>query len=201
MPKLSGPFSIFQYLDKITAQSLQRWLPKSEKEVNLENFLANRLLYPQTIPVDAREMKIDLAILIESIRLNSNLFYNSILKQVTITEDLTLRFKSFENLIQSLIDGLSLVQTTKLIIKKFDGQILKGWIVIPLPLKDASIHKIHLIASKSVPIHRDLKTNTITFIPIDDNQSVQLKIDDNFHLNLDFHNLGILLDLRIRPNQ
>ena len=201
MPKLSGPFSIFQGLDQITAQSLQRWLNTPVKEADLENFLANRLLYPQTIPTDAREMKIDLAILTECIHLNTNLYYNSLLKQVTITEDLTLRFQPLENLIQSLIDGLALVQTTKLIIKKFDGQILKGWIVIPLPINNSLTHKIHLVNSNTAPTHLDLKTNTLTFIPIDDSQSVELKVDDNFHLNLDFHNLGIFLDLRKRTNQ
>ena len=70
MPKLSGLFDSFDNLDQIDIDSLILWLKNKPSSIQLENYLANKILYPQITPITADEMKIDLAILREILRLN-----------------------------------------------------------------------------------------------------------------------------------
>ena len=70
MPKLAGLFDSFDNLDQILIEDIARWLKSPPQNISLENYLANRILYPQIIPTTELDMKIDLAILREAIRLN-----------------------------------------------------------------------------------------------------------------------------------
>lgn len=70
MPKLSGLFDSFDNLDQIAIEDIARWLKVPPQAIALENYLANRILYPQTTPISLIDMQIDLAILREAIRIN-----------------------------------------------------------------------------------------------------------------------------------
>ncbi len=70
MPKLSGLFDYFDNLDQIPLNSISRWLSPVPTNIQLENFIANRILYPQTVSQTPYEVQIDLAILREAVRLN-----------------------------------------------------------------------------------------------------------------------------------
>ncbi|MBI2039741.1 hypothetical protein HYT18_01585 [Candidatus Microgenomates bacterium] len=70
MPKLSGLFDSFDNLDQIPIENIARWIKTPMQPHQMENYLANRILYPQTIAVSQLDMQIDLAILREAVRLN-----------------------------------------------------------------------------------------------------------------------------------
>ncbi len=67
-----GLFDSFDNLDQINVENVASWLKPTPDLVHLENYLANRILYPQTLPMNASDMEIDLAILREALKLNLN---------------------------------------------------------------------------------------------------------------------------------
>ena len=63
MPIQAGLFDSFDNLDTISAESLIPWLKPVPELKRIENYLANKILYPQTIAQTEFEMQMDLAIL------------------------------------------------------------------------------------------------------------------------------------------
>lgn len=122
MPKLSGLFSSFDNLDRIPVEDIAAWLKPTPQLVQLENYLANKILYPQTIPLTEYEMKIDLAILREALKINSpkldnqktntllgdNPFLNTTLRKVLIPQRFLPYVPDLTSLTWAFIDGLLL---------------------------------------------------------------------------------------------
>lgn len=71
MPTISGVFDCFDNLDQISAESIVIWLKPQPNPVTVENYLANRILYPNSLPMTTEDMRVDLAILREALRINS----------------------------------------------------------------------------------------------------------------------------------
>lgn len=67
---LSGLFDSFDNLDQIPIENIARWIKTPLELHQLENYLANRILYSQTTAVSKPDIQIDLAILREAISLN-----------------------------------------------------------------------------------------------------------------------------------
>ncbi|GEM_PF-2023841 len=70
MANLSGLFDSFDNLDQISVENIALWLKSAPNLIQLENYLVNKILYPQTLPMSQSDMKIDLAILREALRVN-----------------------------------------------------------------------------------------------------------------------------------
>lgn len=71
MPKPVGLFDSFDNLDQISPEVIASWV-KPVPQINLlENYIANRILYPQTLPLTQYDVQIDLAILKEAIRISN----------------------------------------------------------------------------------------------------------------------------------
>ena len=70
MPKLPGLFDSFDNLDQIPPEAIASWLKPVPQIISLENYLANRILYPQTLSLTERDMQIDLSILREALKMN-----------------------------------------------------------------------------------------------------------------------------------
>lgn len=71
MPKLAGLFSSFDNLDQISPEAIASWLKLAPEIISLENYLANKILYPRALPLTEHDMQIDLAILREALKLNA----------------------------------------------------------------------------------------------------------------------------------
>src|SRR3989344_9569891 len=71
MPIQAGLFDSFDNLDTISAESLIPWLKPVPELKRIENYLANKILYPQTIAQTEFEMQMDLAILREALKMNA----------------------------------------------------------------------------------------------------------------------------------
>lgn len=121
MPKLSGLFDSFDNLDQIDVNLLIPWLKPAPQAVQLENYLANKILYPQTIPMTESDMKIDLAILREALRINGpkntnvssallgdNTFLNLTLRKILIPERFLLYVPNLVSLTWAFVDALLL---------------------------------------------------------------------------------------------
>lgn len=65
-----GLFDNFDNLDQISTEAIASWLKPAPQFSQLENYLANRILYPQALPLTEYDMKIDLAILREALKMN-----------------------------------------------------------------------------------------------------------------------------------
>lgn len=72
MAQFIGLFDSFDNLDQINVESLAGWLKTPIQLIQLENYLANRILYPQTQPMSVLDMEIDLGILREALKLTFN---------------------------------------------------------------------------------------------------------------------------------
>lgn len=71
MAKYIGLFDSFDNLDQIQIENIASWLNPKPNLIQLENYLANKILYPRTLPLTEFDMQIDLAILRETLRLNA----------------------------------------------------------------------------------------------------------------------------------
>lgn len=121
-------FDSFDNLDQIDVNSLTLWLqdlPSKPSLVQLENYLANKILYPATLPMTDLDMKIDLAILREVLRINgpqatnatellgSNPFLNVVLRKMIIPEKFLHYVPDLTSLTWAFIDGLLLNRQQK----------------------------------------------------------------------------------------
>lgn len=131
MPKLSGLFSNFSDLDSLDFETIRIYSKTNLKIHEIENFIANRFLYPQTIPSSILEMKLDLSAIKEIIKKNIHLFYNNSLKRITIPEGFEERLKPVPDLIITFIDAISPPVTTQIILKYADGSRKVGSVYIP----------------------------------------------------------------------
>lgn len=70
MSNLLGLFDSFDNLDQISLEALASWFKPVPQLSFLENYLANRILYPQTVSLTEYDMKIDLSILREALKMS-----------------------------------------------------------------------------------------------------------------------------------
>lgn len=112
MPQVNGLFDSFDNVDQIDIGAVITWLKTPVTPVHLENYLANRILYPQTVPVTDYDMKIDLAILREALRMNTQSsgtdspFLNLTTRKLIIPERFLKFVPNLVNLTWAFIDGL-----------------------------------------------------------------------------------------------
>lgn len=118
MSNLPGLFNSFDNLDQISIEKIASWLKSTPQPSKLENYLANRILYPQTIPLTETDMQIDLAILREALKLyapqkqnannmlGGNPFLNVTLRKVLIPERFLEFVPDLKSLVWAFIDAL-----------------------------------------------------------------------------------------------
>lgn len=111
----AGLFDIFDSLDFISIEAVASWLKPYPQIEQLGNYLANRILYPQTLPMSETEMKIDLAILREALKmslpqknvlLGGNPFLNVTLRKIMIPAKFLDFIPDLKTLTWIFIDGL-----------------------------------------------------------------------------------------------
>lgn len=193
MPKLSGVFDQFADLDKVFAEDINKWLRIKIEQHTLDNFIANRIFYPQTIPMTPQEMEIDIAILKEAIKRGGKKFYNLSDNKIVIPQEFVLRFFPTHRLVAAFIDGLDdLKEITQVYLQQAGSKKLFGSIYIPSQLTDQNPVVIK-IDNQKYP----LKLNTLTLLPIA-KIGLKISIDPNKQLTINGGSLGIFIDLRKR---
>lgn len=119
MPRLSGLFDSFDNLDQIPPEAIASWLKPVPNLNQLENYLANKILYPQAVPLTERDMQIDLSILREALKmaapkpgsqkandlLGDNPFVNTVLRKILIPAIFLSFIPNLSNLVRVFIDA------------------------------------------------------------------------------------------------
>jgi hypothetical protein len=129
MPKLSGIFEQFRYIDQIPSSDILKWIQNKVETHNLENFIANRIIYPQTVPTTKLELEIDMAIFREAVKRQTDVFYSLSKKRILIPEQFETRFANTENLVKCLVQALSLDGVTQIYFKREISNDLIGSVV------------------------------------------------------------------------
>lgn len=126
MPVQNGLFDSFDNLDQIAVLDIARWLKIAPNEVVLANYLANKILYPQTLPLTKADLELDLAILREALRANGpknlkregsllggNTFLNITLRKILIPSKFLRFVPNLTTLIWVFIDAFLLDRERK----------------------------------------------------------------------------------------
>lgn len=112
-----GLFDSFDNLDQINIESVASWLKTPGQNVRLENYLANKILYPQTLPMTTSDLETDLAFLREALKLTfkqkeqneflgQNPFLNFSLRKILIPERFLNSVGNLNKLAWAFVDAL-----------------------------------------------------------------------------------------------
>lgn len=111
MSATRGLFEPFENLENLSIDEITEWLNPIPQIINLENHLANRILYPQTLPVTKEELQIDLAILRAVLRKLSKTgkagqYLDSKSHELIIPSKLINSIPNLNQLMWAFVDGL-----------------------------------------------------------------------------------------------
>ncbi|MBI2601091.1 hypothetical protein HYW42_03995 [Candidatus Daviesbacteria bacterium] len=111
MPALKGIFEQFEDIENLSVTDLSHWLNPIQQITNIENHIANRILYPQTLPVNKDDFKIDLAILREALKRvgmanKANRFIDKQSHKILIPTDFIKFIPNLNQLVWAFVDGL-----------------------------------------------------------------------------------------------
>lgn len=220
MSKPLGIFDSFNNLDKIKPEDIASWLTPVPPPLYLENYLANKLLYPQSIPISAQDLKIELAILREALRVNSaqsfnksnpflseSPFINFNLKKILIPKHFLDFVPDLQTLVWVFIDGLLLEKKKEkgfediwTVIITGDLDEVVGTIILPRFKSPAGQIQLNLLGKTYT-----LKLGSLTVVPclkkkcqllFKSNQS-QLLGKNDLLIEVYGGKLGIVVDGRI----
>ncbi len=130
MPKISGIFDQFKDIDLIPIPDILSWLGRSPNTYFVENYIANLLFYPQTIPTTIEELEIELAVLREVLK-KAPQFFDTSKKKINISEDFMARFPDLKKLAWAFIDGYKPQGITELVLVKKGYNMVLGSVIAP----------------------------------------------------------------------
>lgn len=166
MPAPLGLLDSFDNLDQINISDIASWIKPVPNEIQLENYLANRILYPQSIPLTEFEMKIDLAILREALKLNGpkskpnsmlgdNPFLNITLRKILIPQRFLYFVPDLVALTWSFVDGLLLGRDKKdffwdlwTVVLVDDSDEIVGSVLLPQFDNNSGVMELNLLNKK-----------------------------------------------------
>lgn len=197
MPKLTGVFETLKDIDRVPIFDIKQWLRAKEQDFYLENYIGNRLLYPQTVAVSEWDMEIDLAIIREYIKRHTESFYDQEANRLIIPEDFIARFSPVNNLISAMLDVLTVHETTTIIALKqvADVVVAGSLITIPFTLKEDFID----ISIDDQQMR--FKVGKVQLLPIQDSQVKVVMEKDSDALFVPGGQIGLLLDLRMKGDR
>lgn len=190
MPKLTGIFEQFRYLDQIPVSDLTKWLPSKIELHALENYIANKIIYPQTLPLNQMEMNIDLALLREAVKRQPEIVFTKDSQRLNLPINYQYRFGSFEVLIKALVEALCPKGVVQIFIESSSKPQLVGSLVVP-----SSIPKEEIV---SVSVNNQvlgLKRGNIALLPFKDPHLI-VKIENSPEVLAMGGNVGLVIDLR-----
>lgn len=130
MSKVTGIFEIFQDLDLIQTSDISKWLDNVPQPQSIENYIANRIIYPQAIPIKEDELKLDLALLSEVLKKKLS-YYNLNSKKLIIPQNFIERFGGLEKLIVAFLNAYKPQDITQVVIDSEGKEETIGSTVVP----------------------------------------------------------------------
>jgi hypothetical protein len=194
MPHLSGVFDQFPDLEKANIDQLLAWMSKKPERHALINFLGNRVLYPQTIPLNQSDLEMDFAILRAAIRLRPSLVFQPQTNKIIIPKIFADRFPPLRTMVLSIIEGINPKGIHFIYLK--DGAQLKiiGSVISPLnPQRLSADGKTVVLATGKT--RQSLSVNTISVVSLPVSEAKVVLGNEEFKaLGGD---VGVIIDLRL----
>lgn len=151
MNYLPNIFKNFDNLYQVSVPYIQSRLPFSLPPQVIENYVANRLLFPTAIPQSVQENRLDLAILSAIVSLNSGFFYNQMLGKITIPPEYTLVYQNINELVEAVITSVHLGTKATIIIPNLTGRNTTG-AAIALPSQNKPLDVVYVGKKYQVPV-------------------------------------------------
>ncbi len=193
MPHLSGVFDEFADLDKVPVEEVLKWLSEKPEIHFLTNYIGNRILYPQTIPLTHKELEIDLAILRAAIKLKPSLVYDPQTNKIIIPKVFAERFPPLSKIARAVIDGLSPKGLHNIFVKEANQHRLIGSVISPLnPQKLSSDEKTVVFTGNA--IRKALPLNAVSVIEAPASEVKMMLGGEEF--TAAGGDAGIIIDLR-----
>ena len=130
MPKLSGVFDIFDELDLIPIDKICAWIKPAPDNTYIGNYLANRILYPQAIPVSKADLVIEEAILREAIKAQPT-FFDKLGKKIVIPVEFAQRLPNLSSLVLIFADSLNPSENMQVVLEDKGKREVVGTMIIP----------------------------------------------------------------------
>lgn len=194
MPHLSGIFEEFGDLDKVSVEEIAKWLSQKYEVHFLVNFLGNRIIYPQAIPLTQKELEIDLAILREAIKLKPSLVYEPQTNKILLPKAFVDRFPSVVNVAKSIVEGLNPKGVHNIFLKDNGQQRLVGSVISPLNPQKLSLDENSVIFT-GLAVRRPLPLNSVSVIPTPAAEARIVLGDEEY--KVPGGEVGIIIDLRM----
>lgn len=194
MPHLSGVFEQFGDLDKVSIDEIAKWVSQKYEIHFLTNYLGNRILYPQAIPLTLKELEIDLAILREAIKLKPSLVYEPQTNKILIPKAIAERFPPIVNTAKAVVEGLNPKGVHSIYIYDKGSQRLVGSVISPLSPQKLSKDERSVVLS-GMAIRRALPLNSVTVMPTPASEVTIVLGDEEFKAS--GGEVGIIVDLRM----
>lgn len=191
MSKLTGVFSKFKSLDKIPITDISSHVKSKGAVFSPEDFLGNRMTYPQTLAVTQGDLEMDFAILIEAVKRQPNIFFDVKTSSFMIPEEVLLRFPPIPKLIKCLASALDIHGLVSILVK--NSTMHRAGCLLRLPSIEKKDYLELLINNQNVRV----KAPSFSDIKVNDPQiSIKvLGVNDSKVMNASGGLLGVLVDI------
>lgn len=194
MPHLSGVFDEFADLDKVPIDEISAWLNIKPEIHFLINFLGNRILYPQVVPLTSKDLEVDLAILRAAIKLKPSLVYEPQTNRILIPKLLSDRFPKIKDLVKVIIEGINPKGVHNIFSKSDKEYQLVGSVISPLSPQKLSKDEKTVIFT-GLAIQKALPLNAVSIL---DTPAPEAKVNlGGEEFNAAGGEAGIFIDLRM----
>lgn len=183
---------VFETLDleNLDPQVVSQWIKFKIEKILLENHIANRLLYPQALPITKQDLQIDLAIFREAIKKDPKSIYDKFGNKIIIDQKLTERFGSLRKILLAIMDVLPIKTITTISLRTNTLTNIVGSIIVP-----QTDFKTKVVAVWLDDQQFDLRTGFLSLLG-SEKKKLKIKIDGGEEFLAYGGDLGIAIDLR-----
>lgn len=190
MPKLTGIFSKLNDLDKLPVEEVESLLKGKIEPYRVDNFIGNRLLYPQTISESKWDLEFDYSVLRAYIKSHPEFFYDIATKKLVIPIEVIRRLPPLLRLVTLIVDAIAPVGTTVIMAKDEKNTEVIGT-VIKLGFLPAD-SQISVVVDEKI---FTLKVGIISRITVDKKQ-VKVTLGEQETMIVAGGEIGLIFDLR-----
>lgn len=193
MPQLGGVFNLFPDLDTISAADIASLSSQQYEHHFVENHLANRLLYPQSVALSKAELDLDYIILSLAIQKHPEIFFNQTQNRVVIPEIANQLFPPLTRLIAAILLTIPSEKVSDIWLKGQNDQKLLGSFI-----SRKMIQNLNLSGEIKMSIENQEKTlipNQLNLIPVPE-KPIKVLLNQTQGLNAVGGSLGLFVDLR-----
>ncbi len=177
-------------LEDLDPQAVSKWIKFQVEKIPLENHIANRLLFPGSLPITKQDLQIDLAIFREAIRQDPSSIYDKFGNKIIIDQRLIERFGPLRKVLLAIMDVLVIKNITTISVKKDTFTDIVGTIIVPQTVFKTKVVPVWLDDQQF-----DLRIGFLSLLG-SDKKKIKIKIDGGEQFLASGGELGVAIDLR-----